>query len=670
MPQGLKRLACAVLAALGAHALPGAALELGEPQLRSRLGQPLDARIPIQRRADERIALDCFTAIPASPEGAVPAEGVALALRRNAGRAELRASTRGPVVDPAVAFGVRVACPGLESADHVFIVLPDPARTDAPSPADTNAFAAREGDTLTSLSRALVPGNAAAQQRWREALRARDPALATIGDDEPLPSGTRISVTPARAEATNRPAPPGAATPRLPPPPRVAAAPPAQLPSAPEELAKAAPPPAPAATAKRAAAAPSRSAAPPKPQPVVPRGDFVLKLSATEVDLSRSAHFDDRMRAELRERQLVLDADDQVSALLAMRHSVKQLETQVALLQLKLSTLPAMAPPAAAPQPTVAPQPAAVAPPDALPQPVAPAKPAAMPAATPPAKPGVPSLLDEYGVLAGWILGGILALLVVALAVRAVRRRREAQPGWSDAPATQMMEPEDPPVLAGEAVDFPVDGRPAMASDAMLTTRLAAADSDALRQRYIEERFPEVASGTVALDDPASLIKGARLFYEDGALPRAVELLQFAIEERPDEIRTWLALFEIFRLERLTGEFAQLAGRFAERHGTSDAWRKVRYFGREIDPGNPLYREDVVGSLETIGPREARRLAANAAPVDPIAENWLDAPMDFENEVLANELRNALMGEARLTDADLVPNPMPALRNLEMFTVA
>ena len=73
-------------------------------------------------------------------------------------------------------------------------------------------------------------------------------------------------------------------------------------------------------------------------------------------------------------------------------------------------------------------------------------------------------------------------------------------------------------------------------------------------------------------------------------------------------------------------------------------------------------------SLETIGPREARRLAA--AQVDPVAENWLEAPMDFENEVLASELRRALMAQAAVQERDLVPNPMPALRSVEMFSVS
>ena len=110
--------------------------------------------------------------------------------------------------------------------------------------------------------------------------------------------------------------------------------------------------------------------------------------------------------------------------------------------------------------------------------------------------------------------------------------------------------------------------RPAMASDAGLATRFSE-NSRELRRRYIEERFPEIANRTLALEDAPSIVKGARLFYEDGALPRAVELLQFAIEDKPAEVRTWLALFEIFRLERLTGEFAALAQRFHQQHGNT-----------------------------------------------------------------------------------------------------
>jgi len=87
----------------------------------------------------------------------------------------------------------------------------------------------------------------------------------------------------------------------------------------------------------------------------------------------------------------------------------------------------------------------------------------------------------------------------------------------------------------------------------------------------------------------------------------------------------------------------------------------VQYFGREVDPGNMLYQDEAFKSLETIGPSAARR--AQQSKFDPLAENWLDAPDDFENEALANDLRKALMTGASIQEHDLIPNPMPALRD-------
>lgn len=284
------------------------------------------------------------------------------------------------------------------------------------------------------------------------------------------------------------------------------------------------------------------------------------------------------------------------------------------------------------------------------------------------------SLLREHG---AW-LAGLAALLLFALAYAMWRRHRQAREDLGEPVTARQSWPEAPqPPPAGEIGEIaaPVAPAPAavarksISSDEHLPTRLRDPDAGDLRRRYIEERFPEVASRAIRLEDTDSVVKGARLFYEDGELPRAIELLQLAIEARPGEVRLWLALFEIFRLERLPGEFAQLAQRFQEQHAGDAYWPKVRFFGREVDPGNPLYREAPVDTLETIGPREARRLAAQAG-FDPIAENWLNAPMDFENEVLANDLRRALMAEAAIAEQDLLPAPRSALRNVEMFTVA
>ncbi|HXN15419.1 MAG TPA: hypothetical protein VN878_03525, partial [Usitatibacter sp.] len=271
-----------------------------------------------------------------------------------------------------------------------------------------------------------------------------------------------------------------------------------------------------------------------------------------------------------------------------------------------------------------------------------------------------------------WALVALFVALALWLAWR-LWRRQPARPQESEyefAPALSADQiAAASPIFAEEPFEAPEPERRVIASDADLATRIPEDDAGDLRRRYIEERFPEIAKRTITIDDPDSVVKAARLFYEDGALPRAVELLQFAIEQRPGEVKTWLALFEIFRLERLTGQFAELAQRFREHHGKTEYWRKVQYIGREIEPGNSLYVDEAAPGLETIGSGAASGAPA-AATFDPVTENWLNAPMDFQNEVLANELRKALMLEASLSEQDLIPNPMPALRNVEMFSVA
>src|SRR5688500_3396198 len=140
-----------------------------------------------------------------------------------------------------------------------------------------------------------------------------------------------------------------------------------------------------------------------------------------------------------------------------------------------------------------------------------------------------------------WALLALLAALALWLGLRISRRRREQshetvmlEPDMGDElPLTEAVaEPAVVPPALAQRPEQRAEQRPTLASDAPLATRFAE-NSGEMRRRYIEERFPEIANGAVVLDDPASVVKGARLFYEDGALPRAVELLHFAIEDRP-----------------------------------------------------------------------------------------------------------------------------------------
>ena len=708
------------------------AVSLGEVEVRSYLGDKLDARVAVTPGAGESIRGACFSLAREGPPGVPRLADGELTLQRSASGTYLRIRSSAPVGDPALAVGIAIACPGqAPQGTREFSVLVDPrTRTAAPTVAASRPppeigtrLGTREGDTLESIASAIFPRDRAARGAYLAALRESNAGLAARGDREPIPPNETVALPDLRTFMQRQ-------RPR-----RTDLAATPSGPSASAELAAASPPPrerparAPAASQPRAeravAPAPEKTATapPPAPRSRPASSGFQLKLSGSEVDLSRSRTVDDRSRAQLRERLLMLDADDQVAAMLSMRNSLRQLEARVAELQLKLAGMPpslaargeaappaAKAPPKPEPAapvvPAPAPPPVVAAAPKVEPPRVEPPKveapkveapkaetlkidppqveapkaesatppqprpPRAVPRPTPPATPALPDWL--------WAVVGLLVVLALLLAWYMMRRRRAEEPGYDAedegiAPPREPVDeiaPESTPVYAEEPIlEAPQEERGVVASDADLATRIPEENAADLRRRYIEERFPEIVTRMIVLDDADSVVKGARLFYEDGALPRAVELLQFAIEAHPEEVKAWLALFEIFRLERLTGEFAALAHRFRQQHGESEHWRKVQFFGREIDPGNALYQEEPLDTLQTIGPREARRLAA-AASFDPVAENWLNAPMDFENEVLANELRMILMQHAGLSEQDLVANPMPALRNVEMFTVA
>jgi len=648
----------------------------GELRIHSFLGEPLDATAPIEAVAGDVPRSECFrqvrpdgTTLPSLPRASFRVE-------RDGDAWRLRVRTRAAVGDPAIALRVEAGCPGEPVAARTYEILLDPRPAQAPPP----PLVAVAGDTLASIATAIYPRRQAVRDAYVGAIRAANPAVAALGAQDPIPPGTAITLPELRrfslSLAASPPAPraappasPGPAAPKAAPAPKAT---PAPLPKAtPPAAPKAAPPAAPAAPPAAPSTAPK--AAPPAPPPREPAkpGEFVLRLSAPAVDLTRSRGIDDRTRAQLRERLLILDADDQVSALLAMRNSLRQLEGRVAELQLKLSTLPppvpAPAPPPAEPKrdpaPVPQPPPAPEAPKAATPTK---ATPAAKPAVTPAAAPGAAG--DGVPV---W-LWAVLALVVAGIAGIAWKlasgRRKPATSAAATATPTAHSDLDDAAAMMETAAPPAPEHRVVAQSDTPLSTNVPGADPVMLRRRYIEERFPEIASGTIAPADPDSVVKAARLFYEDGALARAVELLQFAVEENPRTLKPWLALFEIFRLEGLAGAFGELAGRFRVHHGASDYWRKVQFIGRELEPGNALYIEAAVDHLETIGPAAAR----NVAPVtfDPLAENWLNAPMDFTTDALAANLRAGLLGDAGIAETDLVADPMPALKNVEMFTVA
>ena len=653
------------MAAACLAAAPAAfALSLGDLDVRSVLGEALDARIPLSLAPGEEPDPSCF-ALARDPVPGVPVVSQAqLTVEPNpAGGSVLRIRTPNNISEPALRLRVRAGCAGQGGVSlRQYSVLLDPRREPvtvaaplatppaplavpsanvraAPAPArNLVRIEAQAGDTLDGLAARVFPRVHGARQRYLAELREANPALASLGDGDAIPEGASIALPDLRDFA--------GPTHTLE---RSASS------SAPAEAQRTSKPAARASTrsASRDRNASGRAAA----RHAGPgRDGFVLKLSNPEIDVSALRNMDDEARGRLRERQLMLDSDDQVAQVLALRNTVRQLEARVNDLQLKLAQMPASFPeragvndatPAAgvpaASDKAAAPADAvrtAAAPADAVPTTVAPAVPTA-PAATgarvaprpPRAAPSFsPRGWETFALWAAFVLVlGVLLMIVWRLVARRGREHGAEQP-WPDAAGMPIEPILDPIEIAAPLAAIP-----------------ASTVSDEMRRRYLEERFPEVLNGTLRLDDAASVVRMARLCHQDGALTRAIELLHLAIEDQPQEPALWLALFEIYRHEGLTVEFAQLARRFYDEHGDGSHWRKVQQLGREIDAGNLLYQGD-----EASGP-------ANDDTLEPAHP---------ANEALAAELRQALLARANLGEKDLAPDPLPALRDAENFTVA
>ena len=670
--------------ALALAASPALAISLGGIDVKSRPGEPLEARIPVSVVPGELLRGACVAPARGSPPGTM------LELRRRSGGAQLIVRTRAPVEGASVAIVVAVGCPGAPAELHEFTAALAPAEAHpAPAPTAPRAIppgtalptvvtlAAAAGDSLAALARMIFPEASPARTAYLAALRDSNPALAAIADDEPLAPGTSIALPDLHAFAASRraaaPKPPVLAARKPPAPPARPALPRSPAPAskaarapqaAPAPAVARAPQPAPATAAPAASSAPDRAEA---PAPPTAAPGFRLKLSGPTIDLAPTRALDARQRAELRERLRVLDADDRTAEMLAMRDTIRRLEARIADMELKLSRTPIAVPAPAASTPVPEPAPAATVPP-----PVAKPAPAATPSAPPAAHPPrtVPA---SAWYESPWVLPALLASLALLLAGWVAWRRARAEyapeeafeEAGEEAAPEEIAEPQAEPEAVAEEV--PPEPEPAPEPQAPepshmdtlvialppVAPRVPVEDQEELRRRYMEERFPEIVNGALALEDADSVVNAARLLYEDGAVPRAIELLQFAIEQDAGRQAPWLALFEIFRRERLVGEFGRLARRFAEAHDTSPAWRKVLRIGRDMDPGDALYQ----------GPDAA-------SAYDPVQEDWLRSAAANGDAALAAELRERLMAEAAVRESDLRADPTPALRKSEDFTVA
>jgi len=755
------------------------AASLGEAELRSWLGEPLNIRIPVSATAaeDETLETTCLK---------IAADSEPFSLMR-----ELRVELAGVAGDrfftlrgyiyinePYIKLVVRLQCAGQGAISRQYTLLPDPRPLVNPpagavEPENNKQNVQRlsgqwvtpptndrnRADTLANIAEGVYPKSIKRKARYIAALRALNPNLAALDDNASLPPNTALTLPDLRTLSTTRkvipattanvstvsrsppPAAPNAAakSPTKTPPftPAKPKSPPQQKPrlsiqptERPAEQPAQSPPP---RTAKPAQAAKSTTA------PAI----FSLKLSGGEIDTARSANVTDEQRAILREKQFLLDADDQIAQFLSLKNAVKQLENRLNQVQLKLDLSPSNASANAnTASETVAKE--------AIPPPVAQTtqptqRTAETTKTTQTLSPSVEKRTLSSSIWIGSILAALIILAIaaalavwlsrrkvkravaveaevahlvaieeaknysedesgveikpnskstkvspetaaqnaaqneaddVALAIRRSKGAIDAAPrppqlkaSFDPSATIQLAANSSPPTDSAQgdistdtadtnSIKFELDNSPNSTVDFLIgdddvadivdsggsdtfasnslqmsSDKAQTAEARMLRLQYMNERYPELMSNTVSINDADSVINTARHYLEESEKggAKAIELLSYALEERPQEIHYWLALFEVYRLKSMVAEYVDLANKFGILFEQSVEWRYIRLIGHELAPTNTLFRP----------PKGGRKLATFDSSVWLIA----DPEKAKRSDSLAVALRTQLFEE-------------------------
>ncbi|MBZ0104223.1 MAG: hypothetical protein K8H84_01205 [Sulfuricella denitrificans] len=573
--------------------LATSAMLLGELTVNSPLGQPLRASIPLKASPEEELDSRCFSLV--RPEG--PSDYASyltqarLELLEKNGQFQINIHSVQAVNEPYVRLRVQENC-GQGHLSRDYTLLLDPveyaqtrtqvikpavvAGTQNPATQDQHVWDVRKGETLHSIAASLYPRNSRMQRSFLRSIRNANPELRDTPADEALTESSTFRVPALRTLSVEV-----ALSPVVPK-------------SEPERTRRA---------AKRTDSTPVEQVQ--SSQPSGPEGGFHLKLSTSDLDLSMVGKMTEAQLQQLREKQRLLDADDQVANTLSMKNRIMQLEDQIDSLQKALEKTnnrmllseKLAAPPA---------------------QKIAPPSPEA----------GV-SWLDNtsFRGLAG---GGLILALLLSGWWRWRRRRAEAELDSELAHEFAMSEiPQFEPDARPDAEQIREGGG---------KPEVAGHEDDFLSNvTSIFDREGE----SVTFTEAESVLDEADLYMAYGWSNRAIELLQDYMGKHPDDVSLWKKLFEVYGSLGMKQEFEQLALRCQSTMDDSSLWVLVQKMGRQIDAENSLYissPEELDATLqEEVADVQSEQNAA-PSPVDEAQDQvllaqddvpTLDMPLDF-----------------------------------------
>lgn len=212
-----------------------------------------------------------------------------------------------------------------------------------------------------------------------------------------------------------------------------------------------------------------------------------------------------------------------------------------------------------------------------------------------------------------------------------LNRFRDAVAGET-VPPEAAKKPVERPRPARPVAPHPEDGWKTLSHHPKAEPDLAARRK--IRDRYLAVRFPGAPHTTEELRDSATVIKAARLYFEDEDIERACELLECAADVNANDETPWLAHLEILYLKRKAVPFAALARRFHEHFPNSGRWPEILRLGLRLAPDDALFH--------SARPREADIDEHYGAW--PQVQNWIQAPFDLTGDVLQAEFHAKMRG--------------------------
>lgn len=486
-----------------------AAVGFGEITLRSKVGEPLHAEVPIIASADEQIDTACFSLAPLRNADLPVISDARIRLARNGQEYRLYITGIKPIDEPIFIVGLRANCGVDLQRDYVLMPPPPlvlaetsslaPATTAVPLPrkvANIRNWSASEGDTLESIAEAQIPESSTERQRLLIAMQRANPNLAS---DQPLAEGTAVRIPKLRK--------PVAASETI-----------GEAPSRPR-------------TAERVAASPPKKDISHETEqtPAGSTDRLVLGAAPEELNPGEKAVAPRGSMRDMEERMLKLE-----TTLSLLNQEMEKLDSALALsaeateLQQKLqaaqaateSTTIKLAPPAPAPVP-------ATAHPD-----------------------------NWTELLISALIGGGIAAGIAQLLGRRRREQSDENLPLTGATYQQQIEPKPQPDLTPAIVAPPpvVPPSPTLATvdiPLAMTRQADPMDGEAVRVDY---------------NDSDSALELAEIMVSFGRVRGAAETLSQHIEDSsPGNIKPWTMLLDLYRRGGMQAEFDNLAAATRQR---------------------------------------------------------------------------------------------------------